>query len=433
MALQFGAIADDLTGGVELASMLVARGMKASLSIGPDGEPPKDSDAHVIALKSRVDEPRAAVEAVLAAARALAAVHCRQYFFKYCATFDSTPTGNIGPCAEALLHWLGAKQTVFVPTFSEVGRTVYQGHMFAGSQLLSESPKRFDPLTPMTDSNLCRVLAAQSRLAVGLLPHEVVREGPPAIRQHLGGLEDTGIAFVIGDAIYEDDVRAIASACAEMPLLTGNSSLAAHLVAVCMAQRSPDRLPFRAEVPGVDGRAAVLAGSCADRTAEQLAEFERHHPVLRIDLDAVFAGQDALAQAHAFLHEHAGTQPIAITTAAPSESVRHLQSKHGQAAISALAESILARIAVLLVKDHDVSRLLIAGGETAGAVLRALGVKQVDVAPYTGPGIGRVYSAAPRSIAMVLKSGKLGAIDMLRPSLESLRHPLRAPTEPRCR
>ncbi|RUZ72575.1 four-carbon acid sugar kinase family protein, partial [Mesorhizobium sp. M7A.F.Ca.US.003.02.2.1] len=185
-SLLFGAIADDLTGGTELASMLVARGIPTGCTVGLDAPIPSGNLAHVILLKTRVIAASDAVRQVLEAADRLVEAGARQIFFKYCATFDSTPAGNIGPCAEALLERLGGGVTLFAPALCETGRTVYQGHMFGGPQLLAESPKRFDPLTPMTDSNLVRVLQAQSRGKVGLVPYLVVDAGAGAIRSAIG-------------------------------------------------------------------------------------------------------------------------------------------------------------------------------------------------------------------------------------------------------
>ncbi len=201
--LVFGAIADDLTGGIELASILVAQGVRTGFSIGAQAPLQAGAEAQVIALKSRVVPSADAVAQVSAAADRLVAAGAGRLFFKYCATFDSTPRGNIGPCAEALLDKLDLGQALFVPALCETGRTVYQGHMFGGSQLLGESPKRFDPLTPMTDSNLVRVLQAQSRMAAGLLPYAAVDAGPDAITAHLAKLAADGVALVIADTLAE--------------------------------------------------------------------------------------------------------------------------------------------------------------------------------------------------------------------------------------
>jgi uncharacterized protein YgbK (DUF1537 family) len=419
----FGCIADDLTGGVEIASMLVAQGVRTGLTIDPGAGPYPGSDAHVVALKSRVAPRNEAVSDVLAAASVLGASGSRQIFFKYCATFDSTPEGNIGPCAEALLDLLECDFTIFAPSYCEVGRTVYQGHMFAGETLLSESPKRFDPLTPMTDSNLLRVLAAQSRRRVGLLPHAVVQAGPGAVHRRIESLRSEGVQFAIADAIYESDLAVLARSCVDLPLLTGNSSVAAHLPRVW---RERGLLPEHASeaLPGIPGNAAVLVGSCAERTEAQLARFERSHPVLRLDLADAFAGEDLVGNAMAWARQRIGHGPVAISTAAGTGEVARLQSAYGRHAVAERAEAILSAIASALVAEAGVRRLIVAGGETSGAVLKALGIDRLEVGPYEGPGLARVVARAPVPMALLLKSGKLGALDIFETVLDAMQHPI---------
>jgi len=425
VALLFGAVADDLTGGVELASMLVAAGIRTSFATSPDVGPPPDAMAHVIALKTRVAPTDEAVSAVLAAAKTLQEANCRQFFFKYCATFDSTPAGNIGPCSEALLERLGAPATVFVPTFCEAGRTVYQGHMFAGDQLLSESPKRHDPLTPMTDSNLCRVLKAQSRRNVGLLDHATVARGPAAIEAKIATLTRTGAPLIVCDAIYPGDIRAIAEACSEMVLVTGNSTIAAELVGAWKRRGFLDPSSGGALLPGIEGRAAVLAGSCAMQTAEQIAEYGRTRPVCRLDLERAIRGDDTIAQTRGFLDALPSDAEFAVCTGVPPTELALLQAKYGQRKLSEIAEGLVARIAVDVVERYGVRRLAIAGGETAGAVVAALRLRRMIVAPFTVPGFGRAYAEHPYRLGLIFKSGKLGAKEIFADSLEQLRQPLR--------
>jgi len=424
--LLFGAIADDLTGGSELAAMMVARGVPTGFSTNVDADIAPHSLAHVIALKTRVCAPAQAVEQVLAAARKLLSAGCRQIFFKYCATFDSTPAGNIGPCAEALADLLEARLVLFCPALCETQRTVFQGHMFGGAQLLAESPKRFDPLTPMTDSNLVRVLAAQSTSAVGLVPHPVVDRGPAAIREQCDMLAADGTRFAITDTIYERDLAGIAQAASDMPLLTGNSSVAAHLPTVW---RRAGLLGEEgvAGLPPVDGPAAVLAGSVAARTAEQLAQFGRRNEVLTIDLSSVLAGDDVLASAMGAAGRAIGEgRPIAIATTVPQDEVERLQGKHGRDVVARAAEDFLAGVAQRLVFECGVRRLVIAGGETAGAIVPRLPIRRFVMGPYQGPGTGLIVAEMPFPVAMMLKSGKLGGPDIFLTVLEQMRRPQNA-------
>jgi 3-dehydrotetronate 4-kinase len=415
-----GCIADDLTGAVELASMLIAAGVPTSLTIGTRTPPPTGAVAHVVALKTRVASAEAAIADVTDAAEHLRKQSCRQMFFKYCATFDSTPAGNIGPCAEALLETLGTDFTAFCPSFCEVGRTVYQGHMFAGEQLLSESPKRCDPLTPMTDSNLVRVLARQSARRAGLIPFAAVRKGPDAIRLKIEDLRRQGVALAIVDAIDEDDLGSIAEACADLPLMTGNSSVAAHLPRAWSRRKLLEGHTNPQPLAGVSGKAAVLAGSCAERTRDQLAEFERAHPVLHLDLHRAFGNADLVAEAIAWARPRLERGPLALSTAASQERVAELQARYGRTEVAARAEQLLSEIGRQLVEELEVRRLVVCGGETSGSVLRALNVEELHVGPYEGPGVARVVAEKPLRLALLLKSGKLGPIGMLAPALDAM-------------
>lgn len=419
--LVFGVIADDLTGGLELASMLIARGIPTTLSIGP-GEPARYGVAHVFALKSRVAPVAEAVGTTLEALERLIGQGARQIFFKYCATFDSTPAGNIGPCAEAMLDRLGTAQALFVPALCETRRTVYQGHMFGGAQLLAESPKRFDPLTPMTDSNLVRVLQAQSRKSVGLVDYSVVDRGPDAIRGHLEAAAET--SFFICDTLYEHHFATLAAATVDAPLLTGNSSVTAHLPPLWFKSGLvPAPAPVRLD--GVEGPGAVLVGSLADQSAAQLDHFGQSNDVLTIDVEQAYAGRAVVSEAKRFAASAtAAGRDFAISTALPRERVEALQATHGRLEIAAKAEAILSEVARSIVFDHGVRRLVVAGGETSGSVVRALGIADLHIGPYQAPGFSRSVAVQPFPIALMLKSGKLGSLDIFASALDDMRRPI---------
>src|SRR5713101_7655587 len=194
MSVLFGAIADDFTGATDLCNTLVRRGMRTVqlIDVPAPGTEIADVEAVVVALKSRTIPAGDAIEKSLAALGWLQKAGARQILFKYCSTFDSTDAGNIGPVAEALMAALGADFTLFCPAFPETGRTIYRGYLFVGDVLLSESGMRDHPLTPMRDPNLVRVLQRQSRGRVGLVPHAIVAEGPPAIRAAFAALRQSG-------------------------------------------------------------------------------------------------------------------------------------------------------------------------------------------------------------------------------------------------
>ncbi|MCV3211148.1 four-carbon acid sugar kinase family protein [Mesorhizobium sp. YC-39] len=420
----FGAIADDLTGGLELASMLIARGVPTTLSIGP-GANAHLGAAHVFALKSRVAPVMDAVRSVLEALEILLANKAQQIFFKYCATFDSTPAGNIGPCAEAIMDRLGAHQALFVPALCETRRTVYQGHLFGGAQLLAESPKRFDPLTPMTDSNIVRVLQAQSERTVGLVDYAVVDQGPDAIRTYCEHQHEcTSESLFVADTLYERHLATLAAAAVDAPFLTGNSSVAAHLPPLWLEQGLLEQAST-IRLRGVDGPGAVLVGSVASQTLAQLEHFAAEHDVCVVDIARAYAGHDLVAEARRFAAASvAAGRSFAISTALPRESVDALQSIHGRLELAGRVEAILSDIAKSVVFDLGVRRLVVAGGETSGSVVRALGITELEVGPYREPGFSRAVAVHPFPIALLLKSGKLGGIDIFASALDDMRRPI---------
>ncbi len=409
----FGAIADDLTGGVELAGMLAAGGARVALVTDADAVAQAaaegEADAIVVALRIRVAPRAAAVAAVQAAGVALHAAGARQLFLKYCATFDSTDDGNIGPAADALRDIAAPEWVLFCPSFPAVERTVFRGHLFVGDQLVSNSPKRFDPLTPMTDPDLVQVLGRQTRTRVGLLSAPVVAKGGQAVQAHMAALARAGTPYAIADATNEDDLRTLAQASVTCSLVTGGSSIAAYYPAIWrslgwIAHEAP------AVLPPADGRAAVIAGSCAARTQEQVAAFAQDHPVHAIDLLSE-AGPDSLvAAALDWAASRLAAGPVGFTSAPDDQRVAAAQAAFGPIAAARRAEAVLGGIAAGLVR-LGVRRLMVAGGETSGAAVAALGARRLQIAPYVAPGIG-LCRATESGVTLCLKSGKLGEVDM---------------------
>lgn len=409
-----GGLADDLTGGLELAAMLVAEGVPSLLVTSPAALPAAtDAAAVIVAQKTRIAPVDEARERFDAAAESLLAHGARMLFFKYCATFDSTDRGNIGPCIEVLMQRLPVRFTACCPTFPEYQRGVFQGHLFVGDRLVSESPKRDDPVTPMRDPDLVRVLRRQTRERVGLIAHADVRAGPAAIARRVAALQGAGIACAIADAAVHDDLAHLAAATVAWPLMTGGSSIAAHYPPLWRARGwlGPDAAAVA--LPAVRGPGVVLAGSCADQTRAQLDHFAHQHPVRVLDLEAFARGDDTVAQALDWATARVASQPVALATSATPGEVARLQARLGVAAAAALAEQLLGRIAAGL-RDAGVRRFVIAGGETSGAVLSHLGVERLRVGPFAGPSLPLALDDsrdASDPLVVCLKSGKLAPID----------------------
>jgi 3-dehydrotetronate 4-kinase len=408
-----GAIADDFTGATDLCSMLVRNGMRTVQLIGVPGadDTAPDVDAVVVALKSRTAPVRQAVDESLAALAWLRRGGCRQVFFKYCSTFDSTDEGNIGPVADALLAALDSGFALACPAFPANARSVFQGHLFVGSVLLNESGMENHPLTPMRDANLVRVLSRQTEGSVGLVPYTVVEQGAAATRQAMTALAEQGLRYAIVDAVSDRHLVAIGEAADSHALITGGSGVAMGLPANF---RRAGLLPERDDpgaLPTVAGAAAVLAGSCSRATLGQL-EFARDQvPVFELDPLAEPDSARLAAGAIDWAAGVLGTTPIVIAASAPPDKVAAVQQRFGRDAAGALIEDALARIAVALLA-RGVRRLVVAGGETAGAVVSRLGVRSLRIGGEIDPGVPwTLAEGGDATLLLALKSGNFGARD----------------------
>ncbi len=411
MAILLGSVADDFTGATDLANTLVKAGMRTIqlLGVPRPGLAVPPADAVIVALKSRSNPAREAVEMSLAALEWLRANGTRQFYFKYCSTFDSTDAGNIGPVADALCDALGADLTVFNPAFPTNKRTVYKGYLFVGDELLSESGMRHHPLTPMTDPSLVRVLQRQTRQKVGLVQYATVVKGAQAVRDALAALRRDGIRYVVLDSITDEHLATLGEACAELKLVTGGSGMAMGLPANFVRQgllEGGQRQPL----PKVTGPTAVLAGSCSVATQGQVAHMQREHPAFELDPIAIGAGKDVAAQALEWAGTRLGEKPVLIYSTASPERVKAIQDQLGREHAGSMVEATLGRIAQGLVAK-GVRRLVVAGGETSGAVVGALGVEGLYIGPEIDPGVPWTFSIGAPTLALALKSGNFGTPD----------------------
>jgi uncharacterized protein YgbK (DUF1537 family) len=388
--------------------------MRAVQVIGVPSGPLPEADAVIVALKSRTIPVAEAVAQSLAACDALLAAGAKQILFKYCSTFDSTEEGNIGPVAEALMKRLGAGFAIACPAFPTNGRTIYQGHLFVGGNLLNESGMEKHPLTPMTDANLVRVLGRQAQSGVGLIPFGVVEQGAAAIRREMARLSESGRALAIADAVTDAHLMALGEASAEHALITGGSGIAMGLPENF---RRSGLLPPRTDadaLPAPAGLCAVVAGSCSRATLGQIGVARDHVPVLELDALATPDSTALAAQAAAWMEGKLdAARPIVIAASAPPDRVQALQAKLGRDAAGALVEHTMAEVAAQLVA-RGVRRLVVAGGETSGAVVQRLGVTALRIGPEIDPGVPWTHTvtpAAPEGLHLALKSGNFGARD----------------------
>lgn len=415
-----GCIADDFTGATDLANTLTRRGMHTVQTIGIPKGPAPQADAVVVALKSRTIPAAEAVAQSLEACRWLKAHGARQIFFKYCSTFDSTDAGNIGPVADALLDELGSGFTIACPAFPENGRTIYLGHLFVNGDLLSDSSMRNHPLTPMTDANLMRVLGRQTPQKVGLVPYNVVKQGAPVIAEAYRALEAQGIRHAIVDAVENKDLENIGAASSALPLITGGSGVAIGLPANYRTARLIAKREGAAPLARVGGPGVVLSGSCSTATLGQVERFAAKHAARQIDPVELAREPDTTVDALLdWATGQMGSGPVLIYASAPPEKVISVQAEFGREKAGAMIEHAIARLASGLAAK-GVRRFVIAGGETSGAVVSALGVEALEIGPQIAPGVPATLSHGNRHFALALKSGNFGGPEFFAEALEVL-------------
>lgn len=411
MSILLGCVADDFTGATDLANTLVKAGMRTVQLLGvprPNLQVP-EADCVIVALKSRSNPVNEAISMSLGALDWLRKQGARQFYFKYCSTFDSTDKGNIGPVADALLDAIGADFTVFNPAFPTNKRTVYKGYLFVGDELLSESGMRNHPLTPMTDPSLVRVLQMQTKHKVGLVQYSTIVKGPAAIRAAFEELRRQGVRHAVLDSITDEHLLALGEACADMKLVTGGSGMAMGLPANFV--RSGQMKAGQAAVlPRMGGPTVVLAGSCSVATQGQVAHMKRDHEAFALDPMAIASGRDLAEEALTWADSRLSEKPILIYSTATPEQVKAVQEKLGREHAGAIVEETLGKIAKGLVAK-GVRRLVVAGGETSGAVVGTLGVEGLAIGPEIDPGVPWTASIGQPTLALALKSGNFGTPD----------------------
>ena len=409
--IKLGCIADDFTGASDLANNLVRAGMRVVQTIGvPEGPLDAEVDAVVVALKSRTVPAGQAVAQSLAALAWLQAQGAQQIYFKYCSTFDSTAQGNIGPVTEALMDALKTGFTIATPAFPDNQRTVFKGYLFVGDVLLSESGMQNHPLTPMLDANLVRVMQSQTRRRVGLMAHSVVARGEAAMRGHMAQLQADGVGVAIVDAVSNEDLLHLGRALKDMPLVTAGSG-----VAIGLPQNFGIAPSLQASrLPAAGGLQAVVSGSCSLATNRQVADFmARGHPALALDPLRIASGADMAAEVLAWAGPLLAHGPVLVYSTADSGDVKAVQNRLGVEHAGAMVESTLAEVALGLVR-LGVRQLVVAGGETSGACVQALGITQMQIGPQIDPGVPwcHAHIQPPRSALRVLAAPQGGVADL---------------------
>lgn len=393
--MKIGVIADDFTGASDIALTLAEGGMRTVQFVGIPNADVADVDAGIVSLKSRTSPVGDAIAQSLAACDWLVSQGVTQIIFKVCSTFDSTAKGNIGQVAEALADRLGETHVVTCPAFPENGRSVYQGHLFVNDGLLNECGMQDHPLTPMTDADLRRVLALQTKWDVTHIAMKTVGQGADAIASQIAALPTS---MVVVDAIADNDLREIGAAIKDRKLMTGGSGIAIGLPANFGI--TPKAVPW----DGMTGQGVVLSGSCSRATRGQVEVFTKTNPVKEISADDVMSRDGKLDDLVDWVMAQE-TTPLIYTSADP-DVVKAAQATYGTEVIATAIEDMFAALAAKLA-EAGVGRMVVAGGETSGAVVSGLNASNLRVGPRLAAGVP-VLAVDDRPLAVALKSGNFG-------------------------
>ena len=412
-----GCIGDDFTGSGDLANTLAKQGMRTALYSGIPTSTDTDQlnvEAGVVALKTRSIKADDAIKQSLQALEWLRSQGCRQFFFKYCSTFDSTADGNIGPVAEALAKELDAAQVIVCPAFPGTGRSLYMGHLFVNDRLLNESGMQNHPITPMTDADIRRVLQAQCKASVGHVPYQDVLQGPAAIQKKLGSEQSAGHLFMVVDALSDADLISIGKASSQLRLITGGSGVALGLPA--NFQAAGDTSGGRPEWLGESGLTVALSGSCSIATLQQVERHLQSNPGKQVIASDVIENiVTAKSVCEWVLQQDAGI-PLVYSSADPA-AVEQMQARYSQSVCSDALEQFFSDLSRQLV-DAGISKLITAGGETSGAVVEGLGLNALQIGPEIDPGVPALRANA--NLVLTLKSGNFGAVDFFAKAAQTL-------------
>ena len=422
--MKLGIIGDDFTGSSDIANNLKKSGMQVSMYAGvpnllPEEAKKEQTDAAVIALKTRTAPIEDAIRESLEALSWLKDCGCEQFIFKYCSTFDSTKEGNIGPVTDAIMEKLNTDFTIACPSFPDAGRTVYFGHMFVNGKPLNESGMENHPLTPMTDHNLVRWLGHQTKNNVGLVDSQTISEGENSVKKKIENLKKNGYKYAIIDTIKNDDFDIICNAVKNLPLLTGGSGIALGLPKIYKDRGLLSASNF--QIPENNSNAIILSGSCSVTTINQINIYKENNPSFYISPDEVINDKDLIEKVLSWIKDNETQSPL-VYSSSDIKSVSEKQKQYGQELLANKIEKFFELLSKRLVKDNF-GTFISAGGETSGAVIKGLGIQELKIGKEISHGVPALWSPESngnKPVFVTLKSGNFGQDDFFTRALKAL-------------
>lgn len=405
-----GIIADDMTGALMVAAYYETAGIKTAVVTEIDAIRECGGEAVVIwAGRTRLADPEEACLQITRAADAFDAIGCDQVIYKVCASFDSTERGNVGPAADILSARYNPSSLLFCPGFPKFNATVHQGYLFYRSRLISESVKRYDPATPMSDPDMVRFIGKQTAEPVGLLPHSVMLKGGEAAQEHLNAMATEGTCYCVVDASDDGDVKIAAELARAQPTMVSSDAV---LIQLGIDRFAPKPAISVAPPLPSNGTAAVLVGTVGPIADGQIAVFAEKHPVLTLDLIKDGSVEAMVSKSMQWAKTHHGNQPYLISTTVHDSRVKEIQAELGVRGASEKGERLMSELAYAI-SQLGVNKLIVVGGETSGGVIKRLGIQRLRALPDNGIGTGFCESEDCNQTRFFFKSGKTGTETVL--------------------
>lgn len=424
-----GIVADDITGGNDIGVMYAKAGVRTHVYLMDAWHPAQAGlpQALVIDTNSRLDRPEEAYRKAYDATLALRDAGCDRYFNKTCSVFR----GNIGAEFDAMLDALGASFMIVALGFPKNGRTTLGGIHYVRGEPLELSEFRYDPVHPMTRSNLLDILGSQTKRRVDGIPIEIVEKGPAALRREIERKRKS-CNYLIVDVRDQESLRTIAEAVRDEPVLGGSSALAEELAPLWPGRQAVPDDSSPSEPAGAGG-VFCAAGSLMPQTAAQIACAKRHG-VAAFELDSLILLDQEKRERHMAERVRAVCAELAEGRSAllyaSNDRQKVAETKRRAAALglsnneaSRLVSDALSGAAAAVVRASGTRRLLVAGGETSAAVCAKLGIGGLRILREIEPGLPSCLSLGDTPIRLVLKSGSFGSETFFMKAIDHLNAP----------
>lgn len=409
--LLLGCFGDDFTGSSDAASFIKKAGLNTILinGIPKDGMViPKEVEAVVIALKTRTDEVDKAVNDSIIAYKWLKDRGIKHIYDKYCSTFDSTSFGNIGPIIDSILEKYNLKYTILCPALPINKRIVKEGKIYVDGVPLSESHMRNHPLTPMKESDIETLMKSQGKYPCLKIDYKMLELPDKDIFDYIEDFsKDKNHFYIIPDFLEEKHAKKIVRLFGNLNLLTGGSGLLTELGDYLNEGKITNNDSVESKVPG---KGIIFAGSCSKATLSQINNFISSNGVaIKMDPRSLLTNNSEIQRIWDFILKHEQDEVLIYSSEEPKE-IDECHKLFGRKKVSEKIEESMAEIAKRAM-ENGYKRIIVAGGETSGAIMKKLEFNSYYIGEDIAPGVPIMVPIQNTSIRLVLKSGNFGQED----------------------